>query len=128
MGIFLKTLKKLADVIPIFKAGVRQFEKKFRPVSLLSAISKTFERLMLYQMHEYMIPILSIFLCGFTKKMNAQNCLLFMVEKWRGALDKSQKCGVLFTDLSKAFDFLLHDLLIAKLHAYEFDYLSLRYL
>ena len=36
-----------------------------------------------------------------------------MVEKWRGALDKSQKCGVLFTDLSKAFDCLLHDLLIA---------------
>ena len=58
---------KLADVIPIFKAGIKQFEKKFRPVSLLSAISKIFERLMLYQMHEYMVPLLSIFLCGFTE-------------------------------------------------------------
>ncbi len=58
--------------------------------------------------------------------MNAQNCLVFLVEKWRKGLDKSKKCGVLLTDLSKAFDCLVHDLLIAKLHAYGFDYLSLK--
>ena len=58
--------------------------------------------------------------------MNAQNCLTFMTEMWKKALDKTQKCGILLTDLSKAFDCLLHDLLIAKLHAYGFDYLSLK--
>ncbi len=58
--------------------------------------------------------------------MNAQNCLVFLVEKWRKGLDKSKKCGVLLTDLSKAFDCLVHDLLIAKLHACGFDYLSLK--
>ena len=58
--------------------------------------------------------------------MNEQNCLLLLVDKWKKGLDCSKKCGVLLTDLSKAFDCLVHDLLIAKLHAYGFDYLALK--
>ena len=81
---------------------------------------------MLYQIDEYMGDKLSIYLCGFRKGMSTQNCLLFLVEKWKKCLDKSGKCGVLLTDLSKAFDCLVHDLFIAKLHAYGFDYLSLK--
>ena len=78
----------------------------YRQVSILPAISKVFERLMFYQINEYMNDKLSIFLCGFRKGMSAQNCLLFMVEKWRRHLDKYDKAGILLTDLSKAFDCL----------------------
>ena len=44
-----------------------------------------------------------------------------MLEKWKNTLDKSKHLGAVFMDLSKAFDTINHDLLIAKLEAYGFS-------
>ena len=44
-----------------------------------------------------------------------------MIEKWRICLDHGKVTGALLTDLSKAFDCLTHELLIAKLNAYGFE-------
>ena len=49
-----------------------------------------------------------------------------MLEKWRSAVDNKKTFGVLLIDLSKAFDCLSHELLLAKLHAYGFSIPALR--
>ena len=64
---------------------------------------------------------LSPYLCGFRKGYCTQYCLMVMLEKLKKALDGKHKFGALLTDLSKAFDCLNHELLIAKLDAYGFN-------
>ena len=49
-----------------------------------------------------------------------------MLEKCKNAVDKGKCFGALQTNLSKAFDCLSHELLIAKLHAYGFNLLTLK--
>ena len=73
-----------------------------------------------------MDPLLSKYHCGFRKGYSAQHCLLAMLEKWKNAVDKGKIFEALLKDLSKAFDSLSHDLLIAKLNAYGFSIPALK--
>ena len=61
-------------------------------------------------------------------RVSAPNCLLFMLEKWKKCIGEKGSASILLTDLSKSFDRLIHDLLIAKLNAYGFDYNSIKLL
>ena len=64
-------------------------------------------------------------LCGFRKGHSTQHALLKLLEQWRGYLDNKEVVGTILCDLSKAFDTLPHDLIIAKLEAYGFGQKSL---
>ena len=63
----------------------------------------------------------------FDKGHNAQHCLLVMIEKFRKIRDKKGVSAAVLTDLSKAFDCISHDLLIAKMNAYGVDKKSLSF-
>ena len=94
------------------------FDKvNYRPVSLLSHVSKVYERIIFNQISTYFELYFSSFLPGFCKNRNTQHSLLKMLERWKEGLDKGKSVGAIFMDLSKAFDTLNHDLLIAKFEA-----------
>ena len=78
------------------------------------------------QLYGYFEHILSKYQCGFRKGFSTQHCLFLMLEKLKESLDKNESYGALLTDLSKAFDCLPHDLIIAKLNAFGFDSISLK--
>ena len=78
------------------------------------------------QITEYMSEHLSPYLCGYRKGYNSQQALISLIESWRKHLDNKGFGGSVLMDLSKAFDTIKHDLLIAKLHAYGFEKKSLK--
>ena len=112
---------KLANITTVFKKGARTSKNNYRPVSILHVFSKIFERLLSRQLSEFFDNILSKFQSGFRKGYGTQHCLLLMLEIWEEATDNDKVFGALLTDLSKPFDCLNHDLVIAKLHAYGID-------
>ena len=118
---------KLADVTPIDKKEERTLLKNYRPVGLIPTVSKLFERDMYNQISLYITKYLSPYLFGYRVGHSTEQCLTVMLEEWKKALDEKNSAGGILTDLSKAFDCLSHNLLIAKLEAYGFDNSALNY-
>ena len=113
---------KVADVSQKFKTS----KDNYRSISILPNISKIYERCLYNQMQTYFDNLLSKYQCGFRKGFNAQHCLVSIIEKWKESVDSGGAFGALMIDLSKAFDCLHHELLIAKLDVYGFDIKSVK--
>ena len=112
---------KLAEVSPSYKKSDNLVKGNYRPVSILTTLSKLYESTMNDQLFDHFISIFDKLLSAFRKGHSCQTLLVKCIEDWKAALDQNKHIGVLFTDLSKAFDCLPHSLLLAKLRAYGID-------
>ena len=117
---------KLASILPLFKKNDRSQKNNYRPISILSALSKIFERVLHNQIVTFADNIFSIYVSAYRKCHSTQHVLIRLIEEWKEGLDNGYLVGSVLMDLSKAFDCISHDLIIAKLNAYGFDRSALK--
>ena len=112
---------KLAEVVPSFKKDDNLSVKNYRPISILSVLSKVLERLMVNQLTPFLDRVLHPRIAAYRNGYSCQTVLLRLVEDWKQAAERKEQVGGVMMDLSKAFDCLPHELITAKLHAYGAD-------
>ena len=109
----------------LFKQEDTFSKKNYLPITVLPSVSKIFTGLMQSQMLPFIQSFLSPLLCGFREGYGTQHALLRLIEACNKSIDSGGGgggvAGAVLTDLSKAFDCLGHELLIAKLNAYGFN-------
>ena len=118
-GVFPDALK-LAKIVPIFKNGSKKVVSNYRPISVLSAFSKIFERIMYTRLDNYLDinDILHQSQFGFRKKLSTSMALLELTEEISKSIDDRNYTVGVFIDLAKAFDTVDHKILLQKLHHY----------
>ena len=111
---------KIAKVTPIYKKDDPTLISNFRPISVLSSISKVFEKVIFKQIHHY-FKINNLYYSGqygFREMHSTQLAVVELIDRIITDMDSGKVPLNIFIDLSKAFDTIDHDILLHKLHHY----------
>ena len=108
---------KVGHVIPVAKVSAPSTVNDFRPISLLSSISKVFEHILHNQIFAYLdsFSLLDPFQSGFRKHCGTTTALVKIVDDLKFSMTAKQFSVLVLLDFSKAFDAIDHALLLSKL-------------
>ena len=128
-GVFPEQMK-LAKVIPIHKEGSKTNVGNYRPISLLTAFSKIYEKLMHCRIMNFLESNNSLFEMqyGFRPGRSCEHALLNAQNSLLESLSKRQISLLLLIDFSKAFDMVEHPILIKKLEHYGIRGVALKWI
>ena len=114
---------KCAKVLPLHKKSDTLLKKNYRPVAILSPLSKVLEKIVYQQLYSYVTvnKILHPNLHGYRTNRSTQTALLQMYDRWVQAASNGQVSGAVLLDLSAAFDLVPPDILVKKLKVYGLD-------
>ena len=114
---------KIAKVIPIFKNEDQTSFCNYRPIYLLSVISKVIEKFIYNQMYSFFTKhqLFNDNQYGFRSGHSTEHAILEVIDRTIAALDSNETPINIFLDVSKAFDTLDHSILLGKLQFYGMD-------
>lgn len=118
-------LWKIAKIKPILKSGDKNCIVNYRPISILSAVSKLYERILFKKIYDHVKTTIVSEQHGFLPKRSTITNLLNFTNFVSEALESKKQVDVVYTDFTKAFDRVNHDVLLLKLHNLGFTYQSL---
>ena len=120
---------KLSKVVPLFKKGSILDMNNYRPISLLSSLSKVTEKHVHSNLLQYFETnkLLSPNQSGFRPKHSTQTILTKITSHWLQSIDQRKLIGCVTIDLSKAFDLLNIDILLCKLKNYGCDQICINW-
>jgi hypothetical protein len=109
---------KQARVSPIPKIANPTEPDHFRPISILTALSKVYERLVLHHLLTYVNEqnVLNINISGYRKGHSTTTVLLRIRDDIIRAMKKGEVTLIAFADFSKAFDTVDYAIVLRKLH------------
>ena len=124
MSYWSYTILEISLICPIYKGkGSKSNPDNYRPISVISVIAKTFEKLVHDQLSEFLKDSIYKFQSFFRQNHYSQTALLNTTNEWFVNIDKGKyKYNLaVFTDLRKVFDAVNRDILLFKLSHYRIE-------
>ena len=114
----IPSLWKRSKVCPIFKKGDKSDISNFRPISIICNFCKALEILLHEFIYHHISNKLSVFQHGFMKGRSTTTNLICVTQFIAESFNMQSQTDIIYTDFSKAFDRLDHNLITHKLSAF----------